>query len=209
MASFALLPDKCDTGDFPAWLRNFECCATANKWSAEDKLIKLPAFLRGPAAAHFHSLGDEQRQSYAALTQHLKDALCPRVDREKLYSTFDHRMLRPDKDPSLLLWDLEDLLSKADPDLSAEACTALLECLFIKSLPPALRLRLLEYKPMPSLSDMRAFIQCYHAVHHLRDDSAYMATVDAPAPALRDELPGLYSQPYCGCRLPFHGTATA
>ena len=188
MASFALLPDKFDTGDFPAWLRNFECCATANKWSAEDKLIKLPAFLRGPAAAHFHSLGDEQRQSYAALTQHLKDALCPRVDREKFYSTFDHRKLRPDEDPSLLLWDLEDLLSKADPDLSAAARTALLERQFIKSLPPALRLRLLEYNPTPSLSDMRAFIQRYHAVHHLRDDSAVMATVDAPAPALRDEL---------------------
>ena len=144
MASLALFPDKFDTGDFPAWLRNFECCATANKWSAEDKLIKLPAFLRGPAAARFHSLTNAQKESYTNLTKHLKDVICPRVDTEKFYSAFDHCKLRPDEDPSLLLWDLEDLLSKADPDLPVEARTSLLERQFLKSLPPTIRLRLLE-----------------------------------------------------------------
>ena len=126
MAS-ALLPDKFETGDFPAWLRTFQCCATANKWSAEGKLAKLPAFLRGPAAAHFHGLTEAQKESCANLMKHLKDAPYPRVDREKFYSAFDHRKLRPNEDPSILLWDLEDLLSKADPDLSTEARTALLE----------------------------------------------------------------------------------
>ena len=32
-----------------------------------DKLIKLPAFLRGPAAAHFHSLTNAQKESTAAV----------------------------------------------------------------------------------------------------------------------------------------------
>ena len=131
MAS-ALILDKCETGDFPAWLRTFECCANANKWSAEDKLAKLPVFLRGPAAAHFHGLTEAQKESYANLIKHLKDALCPHVDREKFYSAFNHRKWRPDEEPSILLWDLEDLLSKADPDLSAEARTALLERQFMK-----------------------------------------------------------------------------
>ena len=161
MAS-ALIPDKFETGDFPAWLRTdskvFECCANANKWSEEDKLAKLPAFLGGPAAAHFHGLTEAQKESYANLIKHLKDALCPRVDRDKFYSEFDHHKLRPDEDPSLLLWDLEDLLSKADPDLSAEARTALLERQFMKSLPPAICLHLLESNPTPSLPDMCAFI---------------------------------------------------
>ena len=185
MVFIALLTDKFDTGDFPAWLRNFECCATANKWSAEDKLIKLPAFLRGPAAAHFHSLTNAQKESYTNLTKHLKDALCPHVDREKFYPAFEHRKLRPDEDPSLLLWDLEDLLSKADPDLPVEARTALQ---FMKSLPPTIRLRLLESNPRPSLADMRAFIQRYHAVHHLHDDSPVMATTENRASTQRDEL---------------------
>ena len=183
MASPALLPDKCETGDFPAWIRTFECCATANKWSAEDNLTKLPAFLRGPAA-----LTEAQKESYPNLIKHLKDALCPRVDREKFFSAFDRRKLRPDEDPSLLLWDLEDLLSKADPDLSAEARTALLERQFMKRLPPTIRLRLLEINPTPSLPDMRAFIQSYHAVHHLRDDSPVMAILENPMPVQRDEL---------------------
>ena len=179
MAS-ALLLDKFETGDFPAWLLTFVCCTTANKWNAEDKLAKLPAFLQGPTAAHFHGLTKAQKESYANLIKHLKDALCPRVDREKFCSAFDHRTLRPDEDPSILLWNLEDLLSKADPDLSAEARTALLERQFMKSLPPTIRLHLLESNPMPSLPDMRAFIQRYHAVHHLRDDSPVMATVENP-----------------------------
>jgi len=101
MAS-ALIPDKFETGDFPAWLRTdskvFECCANANKWSEEDKLAKLPAFLGGPAAAHFHGLTEAQKESYANVIKHLKDALCPRVDREKFYSEFDHHKLRPDED---------------------------------------------------------------------------------------------------------------
>ena len=130
-------------GDFHAWLRTFECCATANKWSTEDKLTKLPVFLRGPTAAHFHGLTKAQKESYAKLIKHLKDALCPHVDRENFYSAFYHRKLQPDEDPSLLLWDLEDLLSKTDPDLSAEARTVLLERQLMKSLPLTIRLRLL------------------------------------------------------------------
>ena len=58
----------------------------------------------------------------------------------------------------------------------------------MKSLPPTIRLRLLENNPTPSLPDMRAFIQRYHAVHHLRDDSPVMATVENPMSAQRDEL---------------------
>eukprot|EP00794_Sanderia_malayensis_P013158 gene13158-14507_t len=66
-----------ESGDFVAWLRNFECCASANGWKDEDKLKKLPAFLKGPAAAHFHGLVAEQKESYATLSAHLKKALCP------------------------------------------------------------------------------------------------------------------------------------
>ena len=188
MASLALFPDKFETGDIPAWLRTFECCATANKWSAEGKLTKLHALLRGPAAAHFHGLTEAQKESYANLIKHLKDALCPRVEREKFCSAFGHRKLRPDEDPSLLLWDLEDLLSKASPELSPEARTALLERQFMISLPPKIRLRLQKSNPTPSLPDTRAFIQHYHAVHHLRDDSPVMAKVENPMSAQRDEL---------------------
>ena len=151
-------------------------------------MIKFPAFLRGPEVAHFHGLTEAQKESYANLTKHLKDALYPRVDREKFYSAFDHRKLRPDADPSLLLWDLKDLLSKVDPDLSAEAYTALPERQFMKILPPTICLHLQESNLKPSLPDMHAFIQCHHAVHHLRNDSNVMATVESHVSAQRDEL---------------------
>ena len=72
--------------------------------------------------------------------------------------------------------------------LPPEARTALLERQFMKSLPQTIRLRLLESNPTPSLPDMRAFIQRYHAVHHLRDDSPVMVTVENLMSAQRDEL---------------------
>ena len=58
----------------------------------------------------------------------------------------------------------------------------------MNSLPPTIRLRLLESNPRPSLPDMHAFIQRYHAVHHLCDDSPVMATVENPMSAQRNEL---------------------
>ena len=73
-----ILPEKFDHGDFPAWLRQFECCASANKWDDEDKALKLPAFLRGVAATHFYALTDTQKDSYDHPIENLKAALCLR-----------------------------------------------------------------------------------------------------------------------------------
>ena len=70
------LPEKFDHGDFPAWLRQFECCASANKWADEDKTFKLPAFLRGVAAMHFQALSDAEKDSYAHLIENLIENHC-------------------------------------------------------------------------------------------------------------------------------------
>ena len=189
MASASIVPDKFDSGDFIGWLRDFNCCATANNWKDDDKLRKLPAFLKGPAAAHFYCLSDEQKESFAELSKNLTAALCPKIDREKYYTEFECRRLRPNEDPSLLLWNLEDLLRKADPELSKEAKTALLERQLIKCLPHDVRLRLLESNPTPSLKDMRDFVQRYRAVHHHNDEpSTAFASRDSRGVAPFDQL---------------------
>eukprot|EP00794_Sanderia_malayensis_P004029 gene4029-biopygen2505 len=187
--SVSIIPEKFESGDFVAWLRNFECCASVNGWKDEDKLKKLPAFLKGPAAAHFHGLVAEQKASYATLSAHLKKALCPVVNRELFYAEFDCRKLRPTEDPNLLLWDLEDLLRKAEPDLSDDARAALLARQFMKSLPHDIRLRLLEGNPTPSLQDMREFVERYRAVHHFRrDESPVLSTSAVPNAAPPDDF---------------------
>ena len=83
----------------------------------KKKLAVLPAFLRGPAATYYHSLAADQKDSYANLTKHLREALCPAVDRERYFADFEQRVLGPQEDPSLFLWELKDILSKANPDL--------------------------------------------------------------------------------------------
>ena len=87
----------------------------------EDKIKKLPAFLRGPAAIHFYATPAKEKATYDAATKKLKQALCPPLERENYYAKFDNRMLRNGEDPSVYKWELEQLLEKADPNLTVEA----------------------------------------------------------------------------------------
>ena len=168
----SITPEKFESGDFSSWLRQFDCCATANGWTDAKKLAILPAFLRGPAASHYYSLDEDQKDSFAHLVEHLRAALCPAVDREKHYTIFEQRRLRPHEDPSLFLWDLKDLLSKADPQLAVDARDALLSRQFMRGLPSDLRLRLLDHNPTPSLAEMLSFVQRFRAVHQSDVDVA-------------------------------------
>ena len=151
MSTLSVVPEKFETGDFAAWLRNFERCAIANGWKEDEKLKKLPAFLRGPASSYYFSLAAEHKDTYVA--------------REHYFAEFEHRCLRPNKDPSLFLWDLREILLKADPDLSEDAQTALLSRQFMKGLTDDLRIRLLEHDPTPTLKTMEEFVQRYRAIH--------------------------------------------
>ncbi len=106
------------------WLREFDACALANNWKDEDKIKKLPAFLRGRAATHFYAIPAGERETYDAATKKLKEALCPAVERENYYVKFEARKLRVGEDPSIYKWELEQLLEKADPTLAEEAKSA-------------------------------------------------------------------------------------
>ena len=66
---FCILPGRFDNGDFESWLREFDACCAANGWKTtedrDDKILKLPAFLRGQSASHFYAIPAEQRATYA------------------------------------------------------------------------------------------------------------------------------------------------
>eukprot|EP00794_Sanderia_malayensis_P005083 gene5083-biopygen4144 len=160
-----ILPEKFDSGDFVNWVRQFNVCAAANTWNAAKKLAVLPAFLRGPAATYYHTLADGEKDTFEHLTTSLQGLLCPAVGREQYYRDFEQRLLRPTEDPSLFLWSIRDLLSKAEPGMSEEARTALLSRQFIKGLPKYLQVKLLEDNPTPSLSEMVHFVQRFRAIH--------------------------------------------
>ena len=72
---------------------------------------------------------------------------------------FEARMLRVGEDPSIYKWELEQLLEKTDPTLAEEAKSALLCRQFMRGLPNALRGRLLDHNPTPSLAEMLSFVQ--------------------------------------------------
>ena len=101
MATASILPSKFDVDDIVVWLREFDACALANGWKAEDKMKMLPAFLRGRAATHFYATPPEERATNDAATKKLKQALCPPVEREIYYAKFGNRILRTGEHPSV------------------------------------------------------------------------------------------------------------
>eukprot|EP00112_Aurelia_sp_Birch-Aquarium-sp1_P012166 Seg2556.4 transcript_id=Seg2556.4/GoldUCD/mRNA.D3Y31 product="hypothetical protein" protein_id=Seg2556.4/GoldUCD/D3Y31 len=160
----SILPERFDKGDFALWLRQYECCAVANGWTDEQKLAKLPAFLRGLAATHYFSFEEEQRDTYGHLIINLKAALCPQINREGFYREFEDRLLRHNEDPAIYLWSLQEILRKAAPDLDAEAFDALLSRQFMRGIPEQMKFKLLEQNPIPTLVEMVAFCKHFIAI---------------------------------------------
>ena len=190
--SLSVLPDKFEHGDFNSWLRTFVVCATANGWSEEDKLRKLPAFLRGQAYSFYHTLAKADTDAYVHLASSLRRLLCPKISRERYYSEFDGRTLRPGEDPSLYLHELTELLFKADPGLSEDATKALLARQFMKGLHADTLLKLLQSNPTPTLAQMRDFIHRFNATHPsttFSPSAAFAATPDNhPSDALQSSI---------------------
>ena len=152
--SSSILPGRIDNGDFECWLREFNACCDANGWkvTAEryDKILKLPAFLRGKTASHFYAIPAEKRTKFAnAVAEHRK-SLSPAAQRQTFYALFESRVLRAGEDPAVYKWELENLLAKADPELSDGGKTALIQGQFMKGLPNLLKLKLLEHNPTPT-----------------------------------------------------------
>lgn len=147
----AILPGKFESGDVVVWLREFDACAEANGWKTDDKIKKLPAFLREQAASHFYAIPEDDRKSYEDASKSLKEAMCPQASRENYFAQFESRMLRPGEDPSVFKWEMEQILLKAEPTMDANAKTALLTRQFRRGLPKNIKIKLLENDPVPDL----------------------------------------------------------
>ena len=182
MAS-SVVPDRFEGGDFDQWLHHFDRCAVANGWANAARLIRLPAFLKGPAATFYESLAEESKDTYAHLTESLRTCFKPSVNRESYYEEFYSQALRPSENPSLFLWRLQELLRTAEPDLSDDTFNALLRRQFMHGLPRDLKLKLLESDPTPDLDTMVQFAQRFRALDALPQPQAtYSATAAQPLP---------------------------
>eukprot|EP00794_Sanderia_malayensis_P021478 gene21478-biopygen7014 len=192
MAS-SILPTPFTSGDFDVWIRQFQRCAAAKKWNTEAQLLKLPAFLDGPAATYYETLSDGAKTSLDSLVASLHKCFCPPTDRERYYREFEDHRLRPAEDPTLFLWRLKESLRNAEPDLSGPAFDALLRRQFFKGLPEELQLKLLESDPTPTLATMTSFAQRFRSLQRLPKSPATACAAVATSPLAMEDKP-LYQQ---------------
>ena len=100
---------------------------------------------------------DLRRTKYKDAVAELKKSLCPAAQCETFYAL---SKIVPSEQVKL---ELENLLAKADPELSDDAKTALIHRQFMKGLPNVLKLKLLEHNSTPNLEKMLSFVQRYRA----------------------------------------------
>ena len=70
----------------------------------------------------------------------------------------------PGEDTTMFLWNLKELLSKANPFLLENAREALLSRQFMRGLPEGMCLKPLEANPTPSLEEMKKFAKHFRAI---------------------------------------------
>ncbi|XP_028418988.1 uncharacterized protein LOC114544598 [Dendronephthya gigantea] len=114
----------------------------------------------------------------------MRRALCPEAKRKNFFAEFELRTLRPEEDPAVYKWELENILSKADPSLSNDAKSALLTRQFSKGLPPTLKLKMLEHNPTPTLAQIVKFTQRFRALSQPTAETArvHIDAVTRPPP---------------------------
>ena len=178
-----ILPERFGEGNFSLWLQQFQRCALANSWDEATRLVKLPAFLQGPAATYFESLPADQKDTFDSLTLNLLACFSPLVHHECHYREFENMTRWPSEDPTLFLWTLKECLGSAAPDLSASAFDAHLHRQFMKALPSSIKLKLLEIDPTPSLESILSFAQRVRALHDLSSEGADISTCGAKSDA--------------------------
>ena len=152
----------------------FDACSAANGWKVTE------------TASSFYPVPEEERRKYKDAIKSMRPALCPQAKRETFFTEFEQRHLRPEEDPSVYKWELENILSKADRSLSNDAKTALLTRQFQKGLPPTLKLNMLEHNPTPTLDEMVEFTQRYRALGCSAGAETLPVQVDAVSRSLSD-----------------------
>ena len=112
----------------------------ANRWPADDKLLRLPTLLHGRAFAVFEHLEDDQKDTYAHLVSTLTAAFEPRTEEQRSLATrqLTSRILQPGEDLDVFLCELELLLDRAQPALARELRQQQLTDCFITGLPESI-----------------------------------------------------------------------
>ena len=151
--------------------------------------MKLPAFLRGKAASHFYAIPVAKRANYKDAVAELKKSLCPAAQREQFYTEFENRAPRSGEDPAVYKWELENLLTKADPNLASDAKSALVQRQFMRGQPNPIKLKLLEHNPTPNLEEMLSFKQRYRAIegYTLPASSSHVTVTNSAATTAQDD----------------------
>ena len=138
------LPDSFSDGDIEQWLKKFDLCADANGWNTEDGGTKqkiLPTYLKGRAWVVYDRLTAEQKDTYAHLCTALKGVFSPPTAERRRLSTrqFKDRNWKAGEPMEVYAGELERLIDKAYPELSAAIRQQQLTDRFIEGMPEFVR----------------------------------------------------------------------
>ena len=126
-----------DGENFSQYINHFERVATANKWSAENKLVQLETILKGKAQREFEAFIEEEPGiTWEEMVTKLKTELVPSVQK----SLEDFAQLKMgDRSPREFYAALTQLSKLAHGDIDAGARHVIVRAQLLQSIPKRLR----------------------------------------------------------------------
>ena len=114
------LPSHFSDGDLSQWLDRFETCASANNWTPEQRLARLPTFLEGRAYNLYRKLQAGKRDNLDNLSTNLIKLYYPPEARETRRLELCNIKCFPDKEIDQFVYRLKQKFRQAHPEMEGD-----------------------------------------------------------------------------------------
>ena len=152
------------TEDFETFINHFECCAKIGNWSDDEMAWMLSASLKGQARRFYVPLPPDTKDDYNELVFQLQQRFGT-ASRHSIYwqTQFENKIRQPGESIQSFVDELMLLAPKAYPQLHVSIQQHLALQQLMKSLEPALKLKLVEMN-CQSLRDAEEIIDTYETI---------------------------------------------
>lgn len=158
--------------NFQKWLKYFKRFAQAHQWTDERKRIVLPVYLRGAADTAYDELTDEDKQTFASMTQKLLEKLQTPKLNDIAAARLGTRKQKDTESVTQFATEIQKLVHEAYSDQLTKVARETLELQYFRNgLKPTIR-NLVSIQQPGTFSEALSAACYFESQDHLQSGSA-------------------------------------